>query len=103
MDTTTNHRATAEKAVIWPDGCMDSAPSWLALFDQVRRNQWHRYTRKQFRAEMTHRAEVWSGAHLDLATCDLETFFRRLEDAGVLRIVAGIEEVGIDGETEALS
>lgn len=97
MDTTTNHRTTAEKAVIWPDGCMDSAHSWLALFDQVRRSQWHAYTRRQFRAEMARRAGIWSGAELDLTDCDMETFFRRLEEADVLRIVSGIQEVALDG------
>lgn len=89
---------TPPVSVIWPDGCMDSAPTWAALFDQVRLNQWHDYTRKEFRLEMAKRAEIWSGAELDLTTCRMETLFRRLEGAGMLRIVAGIREESVHVE-----
>lgn len=90
MNAPERPRRPEDPAVIWPDGCMDSAPTWLALFDRVRRGQWHRYTRKAFRQEMERRASVLSGVELDLSTCDLRTFFERLESVDVCRIVGGV-------------
>lgn len=78
-------------AVIWPDGCLDTARTWLALFDRVRRDQWHEYTRKQFRSELARRTEVMTGTVPDLDDCDWETLFRRLEEASMLRIVGGLD------------
>ena len=80
-------------AVIWPDGCMDVAANWLALFDRIRRDQWHDFTRKQFRSEMSRRSEVLLGTPIDLADCDYRTFFERLEAADMCRIVEEMDLV----------
>lgn len=75
-------------AVIWADGCMDRAATWEQLFDDVRRNQWHQYSRRAFRTELARRAKIWSGTDVD-PTTDLETLFHALETASCLRIVEG--------------
>jgi hypothetical protein len=80
------------KAIIWPDGCMDRAPSWAELFDRVRLDQWHDYSRKEFRREMAERALVVAGVELDLDTCRFETLFRLLEAVDMCRIVEGLPE-----------
>lgn len=84
--------AAGNPAVIWPDGCLDTARTWLALFDRVRRDQWHGYTRKEFRRELARRAGILTDRSLDLETCGYETLFRRLEEASMLRIVGGLDE-----------
>lgn len=81
------------KAIIWPDGCMDRAPSWAELFDRVRLDQWHDFTRREFRNEMARRALVLTGVELDLGTCRFETLFRQLEALDMCRIVEGVEDV----------
>ena len=76
--------------VIWPDGHHDTATSWVALEEHVRRDQWHRYGRLGFRLSMRHRADVWSRSRLSMFVSSA-TFFREMEQAGMLRIVADDE------------
>lgn len=78
--------------VIWTDGHHDSATSWRALEEHVRRDQWHRYGRLAFRLSMRHRARVWSDSGVGLLGSSA-AFFADLEAAGMLRILEDDDEV----------
>lgn len=73
-------------AVIWPDGHYDSAPTWEGVFDLIRSEQWHDFTRAEFRRELGRRCLLWSGVEVDV-TADYADLFLALEGAGFLRIV----------------
>lgn len=48
--------------LIFPDGTIITASSFEELERQLRASQWRSFkTRREFRTEMRHRAELWSG------------------------------------------
>ena len=73
------------KRVIWNDGHQDSARTWWGLERVIRMEQYHRFTRRTFRAEMARRALVWSGATVDVSGSS-EAFLASCEEAGLFRL-----------------
>ena len=77
---------------IWPDGHMDTAPTFRALERRLRTEQWHRYGRRAFRREMAHRASVWSGTIIDVHGSS-ERFINELARAGMVLLRSDGKEV----------
>jgi hypothetical protein len=48
--------------LIFPDGTIVTGASFKELEDALRASQWQEYdSRREFRTEMRHRAELWTG------------------------------------------
>lgn len=48
--------------LIWPDGTIVTATTYLELEDALRASQWQPFkSRREFRREMRRRAAVWTG------------------------------------------
>lgn len=77
--------ADGHKTIRWPDGSTTSAPTFGALLEAIRREQWQDYGKLRFRRELIRRAHNWSGYHVPLL-CTNETFMRELAKAGLFAI-----------------
>lgn len=70
-------------SIRWHDGKMMSGKSWAEVEEAVRASQWETFeTRADFRDEMRHRAEVWTGAPFNAGGTP-EEFLRALAAAGM--------------------
>lgn len=48
--------------LIWPDGSIVTGATYRELEDALRASQWHDFgTRREFRAELRHRAAIYTG------------------------------------------
>jgi len=75
--------------IIWPDGHVDTGPTWEAVFDQIRRAQWYVECERVFRETLSDRALVWSKGRMEIdPDLPLPDLFRALEKAGMLTIVS---------------
>lgn len=83
--------------VKWTNGKVDSAHSWQALLDNIRRTQWHRYDEQKFRDVMGHRARIWSGTKIN-TDGTAEQFMRELAYA---RLIVIIDETETDHDDDA--
>lgn len=88
----TDATTTVLKRVVFPDGGMYEAPTWIGLEDALMADKWMPSDPATFRKVMQHRAAVWSGWYMPLEAKS-HMFFRGLEAAGMLRIVSNDEEV----------
>lgn len=70
---------------IFPDGARVSAPGWVELEDALMDDEWNPHTTRAFRREMRDRAKAWSGRTIR-KDVDSESFLRKLEGAGMLRL-----------------
>lgn len=72
--------------LIWPDGSITRGESYREAEDALRATQWREFrTRREFRADMRHRALVWSGVRLPRRRTS-RGFIRSLADAGLCMI-----------------
>ena len=78
-------------AVRWSNDQVDEAPTWEALEDLVREDQWSVYEPDEFRVEMQRRSAVWSGTQI-ATTGNSRSFFEELARAGLIEIVNQSEE-----------
>jgi hypothetical protein len=87
-----NHRHCESRrdtvpAIKWTNDRVDTAPTWEALEDLVRNDQWSPYSPDEFRVEMQRRAGVWSGNEITTVG-DSKAFFEELRRAGLIEIVS---------------
>lgn len=71
--------------VRWSNGQADSAPTWEALEQIIRKSQWTVRNSPDFRDEMAERAIRWSGRKI-MTDCTAHEFFLELEYAKLIRI-----------------
>lgn len=72
--------------ILWSNGKRDTADSWQALLDKVRKDQPTRMSETRFRSEMDRRARLWSGVRLDV-DAPAEIFFKELAYAKMIVIL----------------
>lgn len=70
----------------WPNGEINEATTWGALFDLVQEAQWRTMSKRRFRRVMARRAVVWSNMEIN-KKAPPEAFFEELERAGMLQII----------------
>jgi len=70
----------------WADGSEQEATDWVQMLKDTIAVQWSQMSKTEFKAEMAHRAAVWSETNLD-QTQKAEGFFREMERAGLLVIL----------------
>ena len=71
--------------ITWSNGSRDTARTWQALLDRIRRAQWIEMEEDEFRAEMGKRAWVWSETVIDIGASP-RRFFEELERARMIQI-----------------
>jgi hypothetical protein len=87
-------------AIRWPDGEMERAPTWGALLDMLRQQQFEDLTEARFRIELGRRAYNWSYTQIN-AWAPPRRLFQELARAGMLDIIEDDEEVKCDGGATA--
>jgi hypothetical protein len=72
--------------ITWSSGRVDQAPTWQAMLDLVRADQWAEYDSEDgFRAELAKRAYRWSTTAIDIGAPP-RRFFLELERARLIII-----------------
>lgn len=81
--------ARTSPAIVWPDGVTQSAPTWRALLEDLRRLPWNQHFKnmQDFKDEMARRAYVWYGEPVVRPSSPPKRFFQELERAKMLRIL----------------
>jgi len=72
--------------VRWSNGKVDRAPTWEALEEAIRKDQWWYMDPNQFRVQMQKRAHRWSTTEI-LTACSSERFFQELSRALLVEIL----------------
>jgi hypothetical protein len=78
--------------VEWSDGRQVWAPTWVAMFEEIKGDQWSDYDHREFRAEMAKRSIRWSGTEID-PWLPADKFFKELQRARLLIVIGKTEEL----------